>query len=65
MRQMSHKSNHRNNSRNRSTEKKKEIKAEEFMSKADGNGRVYFNNLPEDNYNLIMSETNDFLAYSK
>ena len=30
--------------------------------KADSSGRVYFNNIPEDNYVMEMAETNDFKA---
>lgn len=35
------------------------------MTQSDTNGRVYFNNLPEDNYLMEMEETNDFLRETK
>ena len=65
--------NNSNINNNRSGDKRKglqkneyeEQKVDEFLSRADGNGRVYFNNLPEDNYLLKMGETNDFMPYSK
>ena len=45
-----------------SIKQKIDVTDDYYVMKADSAGRVYFNNIPEDNYIMEMAETNDFKA---